>query len=87
MANLTTKYLGLDLKNPIIVGASELTNSVESIKELAQAGAGAVVLKSLFEEQILMDLNSERLNNMTGSYDHVENHLGFYLKITLFNNI
>ncbi len=80
MANLTTKYLGLELKNPIIVGASELTNSVESIKELAQAGAGAVVLKSLFEEQILMDLNSERLNNMTGSYDHVENHLGFYLK-------
>jgi len=80
MANLTTKYLGLDLKNPIIVGASELTNSVDSIKELAAAGAGAVVLKSLFEEQILMDLNSERLNNMTGSYDHVENHLGFYLK-------
>jgi dihydroorotate dehydrogenase (fumarate) len=79
MANLTTKYLGLELKNPIVIGASELTNSVESIKELAQAGAGAVVLKSLFEEQILMDLNSERLNNMTGSYDHVENHLGFYL--------
>lgn len=80
MANLTTKYLGLELKNPIIVGASELTNSVESIKELAQAGAGAVVLKSLFEEQILMDINSERLNNMSGSYDHIENHLGYYLK-------
>ncbi len=80
MANLTTKYLGLELKNPIIVGASELTNSVESIKEFAQAGAGAVVLKSLFEEQILMDLNSERLNNMMDTYDHVENHLGFYLK-------
>jgi len=80
MANLTTKYLGLELKNPIVIGASELTNSVESIKELAQAGAGAVVLKSLFEEQILMDLNSERLNNMMDTYDHVENHLGFYLK-------
>ena len=80
MANLTTKYLGLELKNPIIVGASELTNSVESIKELAQAGAGAIVLKSLFEEQILMDINSERMNNMNNSYDHVENHLGFYLK-------
>ena len=78
--NLTTKYLGLNLKNPIIIGASELTNSIESIKELAQAGAGAIVLKSLFEEQILMDINSERLNNMTGAYDHIENHLGFYLK-------
>jgi len=78
--NLTTKYLGLNLKNPIVIGASELTNSIESIKELAQAGAGAIVLKSLFEEQILMDINSERLNNMTGAYDHIENHLGFYLK-------
>ena len=78
--NLTTKYLGLNLKNPIVIGASELTNSIESIKEIAQAGAGAIVLKSLFEEQILMDINSERLNNMTGAYDHIENHLGFYLK-------
>ncbi len=80
MANLTTKYLGLDLKNPIIVGASELTNSVEKIIEIEKAGAGAVILKSLFEEQILMDINSERMNNMSGSYDHIENHLGYYLK-------
>jgi dihydroorotate dehydrogenase (fumarate) len=80
MANLTTKYLGLQLKNPIIVGASELTNSVEKIIEIEKAGAGAVVLKSLFEEQILMDINSERMNNMSGSYDHIENHLGYYLK-------
>jgi len=80
MANLITKYLGLHLKNPIIVGASELTNSVERIVEIEKAGAGAVVLKSLFEEQILMDINSERMNNMSGSYDHVEDHLGYYLK-------
>ncbi len=80
MTNLTTKYLGLDLKNPIVVGASELTNSVKSIQELAEAGAGAIVLKSLFEEQILMDINSERMNNMNDTYDHVENYLGFYLK-------
>ena len=85
MANLTTKYLGLQLKNPIIVGASELTNSVEKIAELEKAGAGAVVLKSLFEEQILMDINSERLNNMSGSYDHIENHLGYYLKTHSIN--
>ena len=80
MANLATKYLGLDLKNPIVVGSSELTNSVDKIKEIAEAGAGAVVLKSLFEEQILMDIDSERLNNMNDSYGHIENHLGYYLK-------
>jgi len=80
MANLTTKYLGLDLKNPIIVGSSELCNSADKIAKLEEAGAGAVVLKSLFEEQILMDIDAERMNNMSGSYDHIENHLGYYLK-------
>ncbi|MCF8369171.1 MAG: dihydroorotate dehydrogenase-like protein [Bacteroidales bacterium] len=52
MADLKTNYLGLELKNPIIVGSSGLTNSVEKVIELEKAGAGAVVLKSLFEEQI-----------------------------------
>ena len=80
MADLKTKYLGLDLKNPIVIGSSELTNSAERVAELEKAGAGAVILKSLFEEQILMDIDAERMNNMSGSYDHIENHLGYYLK-------
>ena len=86
MANLATKYLGLDLKNPIVIGSSELTNSVEKIIEIEKAGAGAVVLKSLFEEQILMDIDSERMNNISGTYDHIENHLGYYLKTHSVNN-
>ena len=80
MANLEVKYLGLNLKNPIVIGSSELTNSVEKIVELEKAGAGAVVLKSLFEEQILMDIDAERLNNMSESFDYIENYVGFYLK-------
>ena len=80
MADLTTKYLGLDLKSPIIVGSSELNNSVDRIKKHAEAGAGAIVLKSLFEEQILMDIDSQRLNNMYNTYDAVEEQLGYYLK-------
>lgn len=52
MPNLETKYMGLNLKNPIIVASSGLTNSVDKIKELENAGAGALVLKSIFEEQI-----------------------------------
>ncbi|MBN2614719.1 MAG: dihydroorotate dehydrogenase-like protein [Bacteroidales bacterium] len=52
MVNLETTYMGLKLKNPLIVGSSGLTHSVENIKEIARFGAGAVVLKSLFEEQI-----------------------------------
>jgi len=52
MTNLETKYMGLTLKNPIVVASSGLTNSIERIKDLEKAGAGAVVLKSIFEEQI-----------------------------------
>jgi len=51
--DLKTKYLGFELKNPIIVGACPLCTSVESIENLANAGASAIVLPSLFEEEIL----------------------------------
>ena len=55
MAELTTKYLGLTLPHPIVIGSSGLTDSVDSIIELEKNGAAAVVLKSLFEEQIHLD--------------------------------
>ena len=86
MANLTTKYLGLELKSPIIIGSSELTTSVDKIIKHEAAGAGAVVLKSLFEEQILMDISAERLNNMYGTYQAVEDQLGYYLKAHTVGN-
>ena len=59
MANLSTKYLGLELKSPVIVAAGPYTQTVESLKELEAAGAGAVVLKSIFEEQIEKDISKE----------------------------
>ncbi len=53
--NLTTEYMGLTLRNPIIVSSSGLTKSVDRIKRIAKSGAGAVILKSLFEEQLIHD--------------------------------
>lgn len=50
--NLTTQYLGLTLKNPIVASASPLSRTVGSIEQLATAGASAIVLYSLFEEQL-----------------------------------
>ncbi|MBM3709246.1 MAG: dihydroorotate dehydrogenase-like protein [Actinobacteria bacterium] len=67
MVNLNTIYMGLKLKNPIIAGASNLTRSVESIKRLEDAGAAAVVYKSLFEEQI--QLESLQLKEISEEYD------------------
>lgn len=53
MADLSTDYLGITLRNPFIVGSCSLTSRLEDIIQLDQAGAGAIVLKSLFEEEIL----------------------------------
>ena len=53
MSDLTTQYLGLTLKNPIVASASPLTKKIDSAKKLDAAGVGAIVMYSLFEEQII----------------------------------
>jgi dihydroorotate dehydrogenase (fumarate) len=58
MMNLATKYMGLNLPNPVIVSSCSLTHSAEGVRRCAEAGAGAVVLKSLFEEQIAADVRN-----------------------------
>ena len=55
MTQLKTTFAGLSLRNPIIISSSSLTNSAEKNKKLELAGAGAIVLKSVFEEQIMME--------------------------------
>jgi len=64
MADLTTKYMGINLKNPIIVGASNLVKDLDNLKKLEEAGAAAIVYKTLFEEQIELERLqlSEELN-------------------------
>jgi len=63
MADLSTNYLGLKLRNPIIAASSGLTNTIEDIKEFEKSGVGAVVLKSIFEEEIRRELKRD-LNDM-----------------------
>ena len=53
MTDLTTRYLGLTLKNPIVAAASPLTKKIDYAKKLDEAGVGAIVMYSLFEEQII----------------------------------
>src|SRR6201987_3237816 len=55
MSDLTTKYLGLKLKSPLLASASPLCESVENIKRLEDHNLAAVVLPSLFEEQLELD--------------------------------
>ena len=55
MGSLQTQFMGLTLANPIVAGSSDLTSNVDSIKRIEEAGAGAIVLKSLFEEQVQLE--------------------------------
>ena len=55
MANLSTTYMGVKLKNPLILGACNLVSKPKTIEELEQAGIGAIVYKSLFEEQVQLE--------------------------------
>lgn len=68
--SLNTRYLGLNLKNPIVASSSPLSHSVDSIRRLEDAGAAAVVMYSLFEEQITFDsfYVDYCLSNGTNSY-------------------
>lgn len=81
MANLSTSYMGFNLKNPIIVGSSGLTNSVENIIEIEKNGAGAVVLKSLFEEQINHMINKTMHNQGdTFGYPEADDYISNYTR-------
>ncbi|MBN2534245.1 MAG: dihydroorotate dehydrogenase-like protein [Spirochaetales bacterium] len=55
MADLSVSYMGIELRNPVIAGASGLTANMETIKKMEQEGAGAIVCKSLFEEEIQLE--------------------------------
>lgn len=61
--DLSTTYMGLALKNPFIAGSSGLSRSVKGVQNLAEAGAGAVVLKSLFQEEIFFE-SEEQIQTM-----------------------
>lgn len=58
MTDLSCKYLGLNLRNPLIAGSSGLTSSIGNLKTLDRLGIGAVVLKSVFEEQIKFETDT-----------------------------
>ena len=87
MINLETTFAGLKLKNPLIAGSSGLTNSLKKIRELEDAGIGAIVLKSLFEEQIENHTGKlSQLSDYPEAADYIKtyiamNHVEKYLEL------
>ncbi|MDE3162798.1 MAG: dihydroorotate dehydrogenase-like protein, partial [Acidobacteriota bacterium] len=55
MIDFSTTYLGLKLRGPIVVSSTPLSDSLDTIRRMEDAGAAAVVLKSLFEEQLMLE--------------------------------
>jgi len=66
MPDLTTTYLGLELKNPLVVSPSPLSKDVSNIRQMEDAGAAGVVLHSLFEEQLTLQSNELNENLSQG---------------------
>jgi len=77
MGKLDTKYLGLKLKSPVIAGSSGQTASLAKVKEAEEYGAGAVVLKSLFEEQINYLIAT---SGGPYSYPEAEDYIAYYIR-------
>ncbi len=83
MADLKTTYMGLNLDNPLVVSSSGITGSLDGIKSCADHGAGAVVLKSMFEEIIHTqseELDTSMLESIhTEAYDYVQSQIGMQM--------
>ncbi|MDR1459162.1 MAG: diguanylate cyclase, partial [Bacteroidales bacterium] len=76
MKNIHCDYMGLSLKSPVIVGSCDLTNSIEKMKKMEEYGAGAIVLKSIFEEEI----TNEALQNVENTQFDVSCDASDYIR-------
>lgn len=77
MIDLKTTFLGISIKNPIVVGSSGLTSNVKHIVDLEKAGAGAIVLKSIFEEEIQLEFK-KTLHTMEAADKNNQEFLDYY---------
>ncbi|MCQ4874442.1 dihydroorotate dehydrogenase-like protein [Butyricimonas paravirosa] len=82
MASLKTKYMGLELRSPIIAGSCGLTSDVNKMVEMEKAGVGAVVLKSIFEEQINEETSGvfKAGYGMSDAYPEAEDYIKTYIR-------
>ncbi|UCD99918.1 MAG: dihydroorotate dehydrogenase-like protein [Chloroflexota bacterium] len=86
MVDLSTSYLGLKLKNPLVASASPLSQKVETVQQLERAGIAAVVMYSLFEEQIIYD--SLRLDrDLTQGTESYAEALSFFPDLAAHTNL
>ncbi len=84
MTDLSTSYLGLTLKNPLVASASPLSEDIDNIRRMEDAGAAAVVLHSLFEEQITLESHDLDFH-LTHGTDSFAEALSYFPDMTDYN--
>lgn len=77
MSNLSTEYLGIQLKNPVVVSSSPMTEEIDNIVQLEDAGASAIVIHSLFEEQLNPE-NDQIDGNLIAQKSHLTEAHSYY---------
>jgi dihydroorotate dehydrogenase (fumarate) len=81
MIDLSTSYMGLEMNSPVIVGSSGLTKNIANLEKIEKFGAGAVVLKSLFEEQIRHEIHKVfSHDDMQYAYTEAEDYIKNYAR-------
>lgn len=84
MTDLTTSYLGLELKNPLVASASPMTENLDKVKKIEDAGAGAIVMHSLFEEQITLE-SYDLDDNLFRGTDYFAEALSYFPDMETYN--
>lgn len=81
MLDLSVEYLGFKLKNPVIVGSCGFTNDLDNLKKIENYGAGAIILKSLFEEQIMAEISSTTEKYLNeNNHSEADDYMAYYIK-------
>jgi dihydroorotate dehydrogenase (fumarate) len=84
MIDLSTTYLGLNLRNPLVVSASPMTEDIENLRRMEDAGAAAVVMHSLFEEQITLESHELDCHLSQGAESYAES-LTYFPEMRVYN--
>ncbi len=80
MINLQTRFFGIELRNPLVVASSSLTSDIEKIRAFSDNGAGAIVLKSVFEEEIINEYNQVAQNKVESHFDEFMDYFDYKIR-------
>lgn len=86
MTSLKTKFFGLELANPLIVASSSLTASPDKIREFSENGAGAIVLKSVFEEEIINEYNQVAQTKTSAHFEEFLDYFDYKIRDQVLSN-